>query len=60
MQDGKFYPSPDQFSGFRFAPEDIVANIGGTQNGAPTQDRPSKLVDSDNTFYMWGVGKQSW
>jgi len=60
MQDAKWYPSPLQFSGFRFAPPELVASLGAEKlDAAPRQEKPSKLVEGDSTFYMWGVeGKQ--
>ena len=62
MQDARWYPSPLQFSGFRFAPPELVASLGAEKlDAAPRQEKPSKLVEGDNTFYMWGVeGKQGW
>ncbi|KAK0653142.1 cytochrome P450 [Cercophora newfieldiana] len=60
MQDGRYYPSPLQFSGFRFAPPEVVASIGvDAYLASPRQEKPSKLIEGDQTFYMWGVGKQS-
>ncbi|KAK4446672.1 cytochrome P450 [Podospora aff. communis PSN243] len=60
MQDAKWYPSPLEFSGFRFAPPELVASLGDQElNVAPRQEKPSKLVKGDSTFYMWGAeGKQ--
>jgi cytochrome P450 len=54
MRDAKWYPSPEEFSGFRFAPKELVESRG--MEGKPRQERSSVFVDGDET-YMWGVGK---
>jgi len=61
MQDGKFYPSPKQFSGFRFAPPELLATIDDDSKiKGPRQSVSSRLVDVGESFYMWGAGTHTW
>jgi cytochrome P450 len=60
MQSAEYYPSPLEFNGFRFArPEDLasVNDQGQTFNFA--QPTPSKLVDVEQAWHVWGVGRMA-
>ncbi|KAK1757158.1 cytochrome P450 [Echria macrotheca] len=63
LRSARFYEDPLVFSGFRFAPADALnqkSNPGGTdETKVPRQANPSKLVDVDSAFYMWGSGRQT-
>lgn len=59
MQDEKWYPDARTFSGFRFVSDEVLASLGGG-NGGPKQPSPARLVDVDDTFHMWGSGRQTW
>ncbi|KAF2116757.1 cytochrome P450 [Lophiotrema nucula] len=51
----QYYPSPHEFSGFRFV--DPAQLPDGQQK--PSQERPSKLTDVDHSFLMWGTGRMA-
>ncbi|KAI1760843.1 cytochrome P450 [Hypoxylon sp. FL1150] len=52
--DPQYYPSPEEFSGFRFVDSAILSSAAST-----TQPKPSKLTDVDHSFLMWGVGRMA-
>lgn len=70
MQNPLHYPSPQQFSGFRFASHEALDKLntpplenGGKEwvdNDAPRQKAPSKMTDIDENWHVFGVGKISW
>ena len=53
----EFYPEPLEFNGFRFVDPAIVP---GQLRSHISQKRPSKLVDVDESFLMWGTGRMAW
>ncbi|KAK4656889.1 hypothetical protein QC762_0040220 [Podospora pseudocomata] len=56
----EYYPNPEQFSGFRFAPPEVLESLSKMdQEGLAKQDTPSKLVDTDHKWLMFGTGKQA-
>ncbi|KAK0654525.1 cytochrome P450 [Cercophora samala] len=56
----EFYPNPEQFSGFRFAPPQLLDSLSiKDEEGLPKQDTPSKLVDTDHKWLMFGTGRQA-
>lgn len=57
-----YYPSPDQFSGFRFVDTAYLpdAQEGLPHSMRPQQPNPSKLTDVDHSFLMWGIGRMAW
>lgn len=61
MQNPAFYPAPQQFSGFRFAPQEALDKLGPTSLAdAPRQRAPSKMTDIDENWHVFGAGKISW
>jgi hypothetical protein len=67
MQSAAFYPEPLRFSGFRFAPQELLDTLDVSTSDAeaqlkenPRQSTPSKLVDIDGSWYVWGAGRQTW
>ena len=61
MQNPEAYPQPQRFSGFRFAPQEAIDGIGSADaDDSPRQPKPSRLIDVDDAFYMWGSGRQTW
>ncbi len=69
MHNSEFYDAPLRFSGFLFAPQELVDGFDTTCNRpdekesmgkAPRQSVPSKLVDDDIGFHMWGQGRITW
>ncbi|KAK4224545.1 cytochrome P450 [Podospora fimiseda] len=55
----EYYPSPNQFNGFRFAPKEVLDSLENKTNSSPLQAQPSKLTDIDATWLMFGIGRQS-
>jgi len=58
----EFYPSPNEFSGFRFVDARYLLRDNG-ENFLPEavrQAKPSKLTDVDHSFLMWGTGRMAW
>jgi cytochrome P450 len=55
------FPSPQEFSGFRFADPELVKSI---ENGEGVfdvmQKKPTKLTDVDMTYHVWGTGRMAW
>lgn len=66
MQSAEFYPEPMRFSGFRFVPRELFDSLDGSWTDEdrlkanPHQPSPSKLVDIDGSWYVWGAGRQTW
>ena len=58
MQDPKYYPSPLDFNGFRFASHDSIYKLDMASK--VSQPKPSKLTDVDDTFHVWGTGRMAW
>lgn len=57
----EYYPNPEQFGGFRFTPPEVLESLSKMdQEGLAKQDTPSKLVDTDHKWLMFGTGKQAW
>ncbi|CAG8984288.1 hypothetical protein HYALB_00010713 [Hymenoscyphus albidus] len=52
----EYYPSPHEFSGFRFVDPAIIPD---KQSPQINQGKPSKLVDVDESFLMWGTGRMA-
>jgi cytochrome P450 len=52
------FPSPNNFSGFRFADPALVDSISGP-HGAQ-QPTPSKFTDVHHSYLMWGTGRMAW
>ncbi|KAK6212824.1 hypothetical protein LQW54_004913 [Pestalotiopsis sp. IQ-011] len=57
MQSPEFYPSPMQFHGFRFAPENDIPSADKSLNFR--QPSPSKLTDIREDWHVWGVGRMA-
>ncbi|KAK7740436.1 hypothetical protein SLS62_011118 [Diatrype stigma] len=55
-----YYPSPEEFSGFRFVDPAILPDAHGV-SAAPLarQSKPSSLTDVDHSFLMWGTGRMA-
>ena len=70
MQNPLHYPSPQQFSGFRFASHEALDKLNThplensgkewVDNDAPRQKAPSKMTDIDENWHVFGAGKISW
>lgn len=58
--DPAHYPSPDEFSGFRFVDPVILHEVDGVSTPAAMQPGPSKLTDVSHSFLMWGTGRMAW
>ncbi|KAK4033683.1 cytochrome P450 [Parachaetomium inaequale] len=66
MQSAEFYPEPMRFSGFRFVPQELLDSLDVSEpdeearlKANPHQPSPSKLVDIDGSWYVWGAGRQT-
>ncbi|KAI1172625.1 cytochrome P450 [Nemania sp. FL0916] len=60
MQSEKYYPSPLQMNGFRFArPNDLAAVSNSTHPFQFIQPEPSKLVDVSQAWHVWGIGRMA-
>ena len=57
MQRSDYYPEPLEFNGFRFADSKLIEVP--TRYKFP-QPKPSKLVDVDGTWHVWGTGRMAW
>ncbi len=67
MQSAASYPEPLRFSGFRFVSQELLDRLDGSSadegnqlKASPHQHSPSKLVDIDPSWYVWGAGRQTW
>jgi hypothetical protein len=66
LQSAAFYPKPLHFSGFRFVPQELLdgldeSNTDDTElKTKPRQPSPSRFVDIDGSWYVWGAGRQTW
>ncbi len=62
MQNPTFYPSPQQFSGFRFAPQEALDKLGAADviGDSPRQPQPSKFTDIDPNWHVFGAGRINW
>jgi hypothetical protein len=58
MQDARYYPSPLEFSGFRFVEEKVLS--GHDLSSMVRQERSSRLIDANDTYHVWGTGRMSW
>lgn len=58
MQNPKDYPEPLAFNGFRFVDPEVLENATGEFKSL--QPKPSKLVDVDNSWHVWGTGRMAW
>ena len=54
----EYYPSPNEFSGFRFV--DLTYLDAFADCEKPRQHKPSELTDVDDGFLMWGTGRITW
>jgi len=61
MGSSKYCPFPEQFSGFRFAPQEVVDALH-VENacGGARQPTPSRLTDVEPGFMMFGTGRHLW
>ena len=59
MQDGKHYPQPLEFSGFRFVDPELLKD-GETDVKKILQPKSSKLTDVGIDFHVWGTGRMAW
>jgi cytochrome P450 len=50
------FPSPNEFSGFRFVDPTLLPE---TEKKAAQQPKPSKLTDIDYSYLMWGTGRMA-
>jgi hypothetical protein len=57
MQRAEHYPDPLNFNGFRFADPKIVDTAIAYSMSQPN---PSKLVDLDSSWNVWGTGRMAW
>ncbi|OTA70053.1 cytochrome P450 [Hypoxylon sp. EC38] len=55
----EYYPSPEEFSGFRFVDPAYLLAADSCFKTAVTQPKPSKLTDVDHSFLMWGTGRMA-
>ncbi|KAI9148716.1 Cytochrome P475 monooxygenase [Paramyrothecium foliicola] len=56
----EYYPSPLEFSGFRFVESALSAeDRESCVESAVKQPKPSKLTDVDHSFLMWGTGRMA-
>ncbi|KAF2177798.1 cytochrome P450 [Zopfia rhizophila CBS 207.26] len=56
MQDPRHYPSPLDFNGFRFADPAILDPETSSKFRFP-QPSPSRLIDANETYHVWGPGR---
>ncbi|KAI0200207.1 cytochrome P450 [Astrocystis sublimbata] len=60
MQSSEHYPQPLEFNGFRFASrDDIAAASGAVSDFKSIQPKPSKLVDVNESWHVWGTGRMA-
>ncbi|KAI1121769.1 cytochrome P450 [Nemania abortiva] len=57
MQSGSHYPDPLEFNGFRFVDPSTITESAKVSKSF--QEKPSRLVDVDNTFHVWGTGRMA-
>ncbi|KAK9792200.1 putative Cytochrome P450 [Seiridium cardinale] len=55
----EYYPSPQEFSGFRFVDPKILLEMDGITPSAAMQSKPTKITDADYSFLMWGTGRMA-
>ncbi|KAI1375702.1 cytochrome P450 [Hypoxylon crocopeplum] len=60
MQSPEYYPSPLEFNGFRFVSLAQLDAATSSQTGTKfVQPEPSKLVDVNNAWHVWGTGRMA-
>ncbi|KAI0183417.1 cytochrome P450 [Xylaria flabelliformis] len=58
MQSEKYYPQPLEFNGFRFVKPHDLSRVSD-RKFAILQPKPSKLVDVNLTWHVWGIGRMA-
>ncbi|EUC33179.1 hypothetical protein COCCADRAFT_96747 [Bipolaris zeicola 26-R-13] len=54
------FPTPNTFSGFRFADPALVQALEDSKGSFEIlQKKPTKLTDVDMTFHVWGTGRMA-
>lgn len=59
MKSTEYYPDPLEFNGFRFVNATDVEKFGYESKFKFVQPKPSKLVDVNNTWHVWGTGRMA-
>ncbi len=59
MQNPEYYLEALKFYGFRFADRDISGSFPSAALNF-RQLIASKLVDTDQTWHVWGTGRMAW
>ena len=60
MQDSRYYPDPLAFNGFRFASPNALEGTSEMSTFRFLQPKPSRFVDADQSFHVWGTGRMTW
>ncbi|KAI1132438.1 cytochrome P450 [Nemania abortiva] len=59
MQNPAHFPEPLTFSGFRFASLESLKGTNMEESPNISQNLPSKLVDVDDSWHVWGTGRMA-
>lgn len=54
-----YYPSPNEFSAFRFV-DPAVFDKNAPSMSSARQEKPSELTGVEDSWMMWGTGRMAW